>query len=256
MSDPTSDRHLPTRLPHGTEFLELLVCLDRAAASQRLLGGLAHEIGNIQQALHFGRVNAAALEDPSGSNSASDWISRRLDAAIVALRSFATPTPAAAPSDPGPVLLGDVATGVLELQRYQKNLPPIPIQLDVAAALPAVQACEPSLRQALLGLVTNAKEALRDVADGRIALVAQAVEDGVQLLVEDTGPGIPPERRQEVFEAFYTTKSRAAHAGIGLTVCRHLVGRVGGTVAVDGRADGPGTRVVVHLQQWRTPARS
>ncbi len=54
-------------------------------------------------------------------------------------------------------------------------------------------------------------------------------------MVEDTGPGIPPEDRDRIFELFYTTKPSGS--GLGLPICRRIVEDHGGSINV---ADGPG----------------
>jgi len=77
------------------------------------------------------------------------------------------------------------------------------------------------LDQALINLVRNAIEALRDTPAGRIALRAHRDSDGhVVLSVADNGPGIPPEQREKIFIPFFTTKRQGN--GIGLTLVRQI----------------------------------
>ena len=77
------------------------------------------------------------------------------------------------------------------------------------------------LDQALINLVRNSIEALREAPDGRIALSALRDPDGhVAIAVADNGPGIGPEQREKVFVPFYTTKRQGS--GIGLTIVRQI----------------------------------
>jgi two-component system nitrogen regulation sensor histidine kinase NtrY len=77
------------------------------------------------------------------------------------------------------------------------------------------------LDQALINLVRNSIEALREAPDGRIALSARRDPDGhVAIAVADNGPGIGPEQREKVFVPFYTTKRQGS--GIGLTIVRQI----------------------------------
>lgn len=77
------------------------------------------------------------------------------------------------------------------------------------------------LDQALINLVRNAVEALRDTPSGRIALSASRDHDGhVVITVRDNGPGIPADQRDKVFVPFFTTKRHGS--GIGLTIVRQI----------------------------------
>jgi nitrogen fixation/metabolism regulation signal transduction histidine kinase len=77
------------------------------------------------------------------------------------------------------------------------------------------------LDQALINLVRNAVEALRDTPAGRIALCARRDSDGhVVISVADNGTGIPPEQRDKIFVPFFTTRRHGS--GIGLTIVRQI----------------------------------
>jgi nitrogen fixation/metabolism regulation signal transduction histidine kinase len=87
------------------------------------------------------------------------------------------------------------------------------------------------LDQALINLVRNAIDALRDTQEGVIALCASRDPDGrIALSVADNGPGISPEQREKVFVPFYTTKRQGS--GIGLTIVRQIATAHGARVDV------------------------
>ena len=87
------------------------------------------------------------------------------------------------------------------------------------------------LDQALINLVRNAIEALRDVAQGRITLSAARDLDGrIVIAVADNGPGIAPDQREKVFVPFFTTKRQGS--GVGLTLARQIATLHGGSVAI------------------------
>jgi signal transduction histidine kinase len=71
-----------------------------------------------------------------------------------------------------------------------------------------------------------------------------AEPDGVRVAVRDTGPGLPPESRERLFEAFYTTKPGGL--GMGLSICRSIVEAHGGWIWAS-RTAGPGTTVQLTL---------
>lgn len=96
------------------------------------------------------------------------------------------------------------------------------------------------LDQALINLVRNAIDALRDTHDGLIALSAHRDPDGrIALAVTDNGPGIAPEHREKVFVPFYTTKRQGS--GIGLTIVRQIATAHGARVDISGTSGGGAT---------------
>ena len=100
------------------------------------------------------------------------------------------------------------------------------------------------LRRALGTLIDNA---IKNTEEGAITLKASAL--GVQLIlaVEDTGPGIPPEQAEHIFERFVKLNEFKEGLGLGLPLCRTLVKRLGGNVLFDKTFKGPGSRFVITL---------
>ncbi|MFI4907583.1 MAG: sensor histidine kinase [Steroidobacterales bacterium] len=97
------------------------------------------------------------------------------------------------------------------------------------------------LDQALINLVRNALEALRDTPSGQIALAAYREPDGrIAISVSDNGPGVPPDQREKVFVPFFTTKRQGS--GIGLTLVRQIAAAHGAAVDI-GETPGGGATV-------------
>lgn len=100
------------------------------------------------------------------------------------------------------------------------------------------------LDQALINLVRNALEALRDTPCGHIALSARREPDGrIAISVSDNGPGIPPDQREKVFVPFFTTKRQGS--GIGLTLVRQIAAAHAASVDV---TETPGGGATVHVR--------
>ena len=100
------------------------------------------------------------------------------------------------------------------------------------------------LDQALINLVRNALEALRDTPTGHIALSGCREADGrIAISVSDNGPGIAPDQREKVFVPFFTTKRQGS--GIGLTLVRQIAAAHGASVDV---SDTPGGGATVRLR--------
>lgn len=113
----------------------------------------------------------------------------------------------------------------------------------------APQLCLPGhLSQALLNVLTNAAQAIEDRGrDGLLRVVTRPLAGGgAELVVEDNGPGIPPEDLPRVFDPFYTTRPVGQGSGLGLTVARDIVAGHGGRIELEA-ARGRGLRVRIEL---------
>ena len=101
------------------------------------------------------------------------------------------------------------------------------------------------MQQVLMNLVVNAAQAMAGQPGHReVRLQATESVQGVMIVVEDTGPGIPEDKIGTVFDAFYTTK--ATGMGIGLSVSKKIVEAHGGSIAAEQRAP-HGTRFLIRL---------
>jgi signal transduction histidine kinase len=126
----------------------------------------------------------------------------------------------------------------LELERAE-----LACELEVEPDLPELQLDEAQLRQALINLLRNAREASPKGGTVRL-LVVRDGDDAVCVGVEDEGPGVPEELRQSIFDPFYTTKQRGT--GLGLAVTRAIVDAHGGSIACEPRQGG-GTRFTIRF---------
>jgi nitrogen fixation/metabolism regulation signal transduction histidine kinase len=101
------------------------------------------------------------------------------------------------------------------------------------------------LDQALINLMRNAMDALRDRPGGRITLSAMQDADGRPIIaVADNGPGIPPDQREKVFVPFYTTKRHGS--GVGLTLVRQIAAVHGASVSIS-ESNGGGATVRIRF---------
>jgi signal transduction histidine kinase len=126
------------------------------------------------------------------------------------------------------LLAGDLAARDIHLTTAVE-----PETLEIAADIEL-------LDQALINLVRNAIEALRDTPDGRIGLSAHRDPDGrVAIVVADNGPGIAPDQREKIFVPFFTTKRQGS--GVGLTLVRQIATAHAATVDVSSTPGGGAT---------------
>ena len=150
--------------------------------------------------------------------------------------------------DAAPVDLESLVRGVAELLSPRAHERGLEIAWSVAADAPDVLADEGRLRQVLFNLAGNA---VKFTAQGgvRIAVERAGGTDAaprLAFLIDDTGPGVPAEARERIFEEFghvdATDASRFGGAGLGLAVVRKLAAAMDGSVSVAERPDGPGAR--------------
>lgn len=120
------------------------------------------------------------------------------------------------------------------------------VSVELAADLPFVVADRVELQQVLLNLIINSLEAMTIMAEGqrRLLIRSEALGDNVHISVSDSGPGFACERAEQVFTAFYTTKSTGL--GMGLSICRTIIEGHGGKLWAE-RNEPSGARVVFGL---------
>ena len=123
-----------------------------------------------------------------------------------------------------PLNVNEVVQEVLKLVRSDLVNQNVTAQTELAPDLPVVHGDRVQLQQVLLNLVMNACEAMAGAEKSarQLTIRTDRSEDGsVRVSVADCGPGIAPEKLEQIFESFYTTKPQGM--GLGLTVCRTII---------------------------------
>ena len=142
--------------------------------------------------------------------------------------------------------LGPVIERVMALVGKQVRKMVKRFDVTVADNLPPIPMNPGKIEQVLINLVINAGQAA-DKEDSFVTLIARPAADGVDILVEDNGAGIPEEIRDQIFEPFFTSKGRETGTGLGLAICHRIVEEEhGGTIEVES-TPGRGTVFTVHL---------
>jgi two-component system sensor histidine kinase HydH len=212
---------------------------EKLAAIGRLAAGIAHEVRNplgvIRASAAMVREHFAPADD---SYRACGFILDeidRLDGLIASLLAFARPTALRV----RPAAVGDMVARAAALAEGALRRRDAKLAAQLAAP-GAELAVDPDLiAQVLLGLVTNAAEAV--APGGHVELRARVEPAAVVLAVADDGPGVPEADRARVFEPFYTTK--ASGTGLGLAMAERIARAHGGELrVVQGAGAGPGGR--------------
>jgi two-component system, NtrC family, nitrogen regulation sensor histidine kinase NtrY len=141
--------------------------------------------------------------------------------------------------------LNEVVVNSLKL--YDERLNGIRLTPRLAPRLPvAMIDCE-QIKRALVNLIDNAAEAMSDGAgDRRITVITREVPERrtLELIVADTGPGIPPEDRERIFEPYFSTRKRGT--GLGLAIVSRIVAEHQGRIRVQENSP-RGARFIIEL---------
>ncbi len=219
-----------------------LIQTERLAAIGRMAAHVTHEVRNPLSSIG---LNVEMLED----EVAEDGEARALLEAIQKeidrlggltdeyLRLARLPAPALEVED-----VGDALASVLSFVRREMDAAGVELVEDRQEPLPPVAFDEAQLRQALLNLLRNAREA--QAKDAWIRVAARPESDGVRIDVEDRGEGISEEERARIFDLFFTTKERGS--GLGLPLTQQIIAAHGGRIRCEAR-DGGGTRFSIWL---------
>jgi signal transduction histidine kinase len=110
---------------------------------------------------------------------------------------------------------------MLVLLRSEAHRYSIHMSTDLAAKLPKATADRVQIQQVLMNLMLNGIEAMKETA-GDLTIKSELGDDGQLLIsVSDTGVGLPAEKADQIFNAFFTTKPQGS--GMGLAICRSIV---------------------------------
>ena len=133
----------------------------------------------------------------------------------------------------------DLASKVREIVGFAKpemERAGLGLELDIEKDIPLVLFDEGQIRQAILNVLRNAREAMAD--GGKVTVSVHAEGMSVVVRVDDQGSGIPDDVRSRIFDPFFSTKGEGT--GLGLAITRQIIEAHGGSIAVDPR-DGGGT---------------
>lgn len=227
---------------------ERLIRSEQLAAAGKLAAQIAHELRNPLAALSFQVELAADLcrELPASDGQAElSMILKKIQKEIDRLTSISEeylvfarmPKPQRKPIHANAFL-----QDFHEFLADEMELGNVHVHLTTAPENPVFSGDENLMRQVLLNLVRNAREAMPEGGDVHLGC---RIENGqVVISVRDTGPGIPPEVRSRMFEAFYTNKTHGT--GLGLTLCLQIVHEHQGTLDVPDSA-GKGATFEIRL---------
>jgi len=226
------------------EMQQALLQSEKLAAMGRLTSQIAHELNNPI----YGIMNTLELlktEIPPGSKrrrilelSLSE--TQRLAEMLRNMLSFSKPEE----EKRKPIKINELVEGILLMMERQMRESNIKVETYFDEGIPEAMASTNQMRQVMLNLIKNAKEAMPK--GGTLTVRTTREDNKVLIHIQDTGAGIPEEIRDKIFEAFFTTKQKVKGVGLGLSVCYGIIKDHGGEIKVESEVD-KGTSFKIHL---------
>jgi signal transduction histidine kinase len=234
-----------------------LAHVNRYSMAGELTTSIAHELNQPLGSILVNTETAALmLESPSLDVSELKEIlsdirrdDQRAGEVIRRLRSLLK----RAPFEAKEIDLNDAVAETLDLVSGLIHAQEVTLDSVLAPEILQVQGDRIQLQQVLLNLIVNAADAMvhLDTPQRKIVVRTAQNSDTAEIEIVDNGPGIPPERLNEVFEPFFTTKSDGM--GMGLSIARTIIEVHGGEISAENRA-GPGALFRIRLPLARSRA--
>ena len=223
---------------------EALLRAEKMAAAGRLTASIAHEVNNplqsVQNCLHLaGREDMPAEKRREYFDLARNELDRLMKTMQRMLDFY---RPGAVKAEYVDVL--DLLQHVLSLTSPQLGQRHIQVETNLPDSLPMIYVVSSQIQQIFFNLILNSLDAMP--GGGEMKISARELDRGIEMIFQDTGPGIPEDRRNNIFEPFYSTKEGGT--GLGLTVSYNIVTAYGGTLdLVDGQEPGACFRLFLPL---------
>ncbi len=210
---------------------------NRVATMGQLTASIAHEVNqpisgavtNAEAALRWLGARPPDLEEVRQALGRIVTDTKRAGDVVGRIREIVKKAP---PRKDG-VDMNEATREVVELTRGEAAKNGAAVQLALGEGLPLVEGDRVQLQQVVLNLIVNAVQAMGAVEEGPRELfisTAQAEPNGVVVAVKDSGPGLAPESREQIFAPFYTSKPDGL--GMGLSICRSIIEAHGGRLWV------------------------
>jgi signal transduction histidine kinase len=218
---------------------------EKLAAIGRMAAGIAHELNT---PLTYILGNLELLQTQELSEPQQEMLrsigrgAERLHNLARSLLAFSRP----AQEQPQPVALNDVVDRALELCRYHVLKGGVKLEKELAPELPQVSGFPSQLEMALINLIVNAIQAMDGEGVLRVATAKRGSD--AEVVVSDTGQGIPADVQDRIFEPFVTTKAEGKGTGLGLSTVLMVVERHHGRIDFTSDAQGTTFRISIPNQ--------
>ena len=227
---------------------EQLIQSEKMSAIGQLVSGVAHELNNPLAGISaFAQLLLTEKRFPPDQRTAAEMIyaeARRASRIVQNLLTFARQHK----PERTPTAINQVLDDTLELRGYELRVRGIEVTRDYDEQIPETMADAHQLQQVFLNLVTNAEQAMEKSPRESQRLIVRTRRMGavIRIDVEDTGPGIPPNLLERIFNPFFTTKPTGSGTGLGLSISLGIVREHEGRIWAENAPQG-GARFIVEV---------
>jgi signal transduction histidine kinase len=215
----------------------------RIALLGELAAGIAHEINNILTPA-LSNLSMLLIDREDLSDKALERL-ESVEESLIAASSMLHQLLDYSRKEPEkrePVDIKTILEQSLSLLKFKVSEKQIGIEKDLQPDLPRIQVDNAQIGQVFTNLTLNAMDAMKPGGTLRFVISHRVEESArkqpyLEILVEDTGCGMPPEVLNHVFEPFYTTKDKGLGTGLGLFICYGIIEKHGGTMDVESVPD-------------------
>lgn len=206
---------------------------EKMAAIGTLAGGVAHEINNpLGGILAFAQLIMRELNEEHSCQSDLKEIENaalRCKRIVQDLLEFSRQNPE---EEMEVISLNDAIRKTLPLIKVQVKMGRLALDLKLADELPQIFGNSHKLQQVFLNIVTNAAQAMGDLGRIDIKTFFDEARQRVGIEIADTGPGIPNENMNKIFDPYFTTKGQGEGTGLGLAISYSIIQEHNGDVTV------------------------